>query len=43
MIHMFVLDEMNISRVEYYFADFLSVLEYPEEEWKIKRKQYFSC
>ena len=23
-IHMFVLDEMNISRVEYYFADFLS-------------------
>lgn len=39
MIHMFVLDEMNISRVEYYFADFLSVLEYPEEEWKIKMMQ----
>lgn len=39
MIHMFVLDEMNISRVEYYFADFLSVLEYPEEEWKIKIMQ----
>lgn len=39
MIHIFVLDEMNISRVEYYFADFLSVLEYPEEEWKIKIMQ----
>ena len=39
MIHMFVLDEMNISRVEYYFADFLSVLEYPDEEWKIKIMQ----
>ena len=39
MIHMFVLDEMNISRVEHYFADFLSVLEYPEEEWKIKIMQ----
>lgn len=39
MIHMFVLDEMNISRVEYYFADFLSVLEYPEEERKIKIMQ----
>lgn len=39
MIHMIVLDEMNISRVEYYFADFLSVLEYPEEEWKIKIMQ----
>ena len=31
-----ILDEMNLSRVEYYFADFLSVLEYPEEDWKIK-------
>lgn len=39
MIHIFVLDEMNISRVEYYFADFLSVLEYPEEDWKIKIMQ----
>lgn len=39
MIHIFVLDEMNISRVEYYFADFLSVLEYPEEEWKLKIMQ----
>lgn len=36
LIHMFVLDEMNISRVEYYFADLLSVLEYPEPDWKLK-------
>lgn len=35
-IQMFVLDEMNISRVEYYFADFLSTLEYPEEYWKVR-------
>lgn len=39
MIHIYVLDEMNISRVEYYFADFLSVLEYPEEDWKLKIMQ----
>lgn len=39
MIHIFVLDEMNISRVEYYFADFLSVLEYPEDERKLKIMQ----
>lgn len=31
-----VLDEINISRVEYYFADFLSILEYPQSDWKIK-------
>ena len=35
-LHFFVLDEMNISRVEYYFADLLSVLEYPEDEWKLR-------
>lgn len=35
-INFYVLDEMNISRVEYYFADLLSVLEYPEEEWKLR-------
>jgi hypothetical protein len=35
-INIFVLDEMNISRIEYYFADFLSVLEFPSTEWKIK-------
>lgn len=38
-LYFFVLDEMNISRVEYYFADFLSVLEYPENLWKIKIMQ----
>lgn len=31
-----VLDEVNLSRIEYYFADFLSILEYPESDWKIK-------
>ena len=31
-----VLDEMNLSRVEYYFADFLSVLELDPEDWKIE-------
>lgn len=36
MINIFVLDEMNISRVEYYFADFLSVLEYPSDQWKLR-------
>lgn len=35
-INLVVLDEMNISRVEYYFADFLSVLEYPEFDRKIR-------
>ena len=39
MLHFFVLDEMNISRVEYYFADLLSVLEYPEADWKLKIMQ----
>ena len=38
-IHVFVLDEMNISRVEYYFADLLSVLEYPKEDWKLRLMQ----
>ena len=31
-----VLDEMNLSRVEYYFADFLSVLEDKKENWDIR-------
>ena len=31
-----VLDEMNLSRIEYFFADFLSVMEYPPEDWKIR-------
>lgn len=38
-LHVFVLDEMNISRVEYYFADLLSVLEYPTDEWRLKVMQ----
>ena len=34
--HIIILDEMNIARVEYYFAEMLSILEMPrEEEWKI--------
>ena len=32
-INVMVLDEMNISRIEYYFADFLSILEYPMDQW----------
>ena len=36
---MMVLDEMNISRIEYYFADFLSILEYPTEDWLISVMQ----
>lgn len=39
-INIMVLDELNISRIEYYFADFLSVLEYPMEDWKIKIMQF---
>ncbi|MCH5163792.1 MAG: hypothetical protein J1F36_02115 [Clostridiales bacterium] len=38
-ISMFVLDEFNISRVEYYFADFLSVLEFPPEAWNLRVMQ----
>lgn len=38
-IYIFVLDELNISRIEYYFADFLSILEYPKDEWKIRIMQ----
>ena len=31
-----ILDEMNLARIEYYFADFLSMLEMPDfNEWKI--------
>lgn len=39
-INVMVLDEMNISRVEYYFADFLSIMEYPLEDWKVKIMQF---
>lgn len=31
-LYITVLDEMNIARVEYYFAEFLSLLEIPNEE-----------
>ena len=34
--HVVILDEMNIARVEYYFAEMLSILEMPrQEEWKV--------
>ena len=33
-VNLIVLDEMNLARVEYYFADFLSLLELPNsDEW----------
>lgn len=38
-INLMVLDEMNLSRIEYYFADFLSVLEYPSSDWKVHLMQ----
>lgn len=31
-----VLDEMNLSRVEYYFSDFLSLMEHEEDKREIK-------
>lgn len=35
-LNFIVLDEINIARVEYYFADFLSILEMPNtSEWEI--------
>lgn len=36
-LNVIILDEMNIARVEYYFAEMLSILEMPNsEEWKIE-------
>lgn len=36
-INIIVLDEMNIARVEYYFAEMLSILEMPDpSEWQIQ-------
>ena len=36
-VHTIILDEMNIARVEYYFAEMLSVLEVPNRnEWVIE-------
>ena len=35
-VHTIILDEMNLARVEYYFADLLSILELPnKEEWLV--------
>ncbi len=35
-VNLIVLDEMNLARIEYYFADFLSMLEMPDpNEWLI--------
>ena len=36
-INVIILDEMNIARVEYYFAEMLSLMEMPDvTEWKIE-------
>lgn len=36
-LNIIVLDEMNIARVEYYFAEMLSVLEMPDpEQWQLE-------
>ena len=36
-INVIILDEMNIARVEYYFAEMLSIMEMPDaDEWKIE-------
>jgi hypothetical protein len=35
-INFIVLDEMNLARIEYYFAEFLSIMEMPDlSEWRI--------
>lgn len=35
-MYLIVLDEMNLARIEYYFADFLSVLERPNQsDWLV--------
>lgn len=35
-LNFIVLDEMNLARIEYYFAEFLSIMEMPDKtEWKI--------
>ena len=36
-INIIILDEMNIARVEYYFAEMLSILEMPDpSEWRLE-------
>lgn len=38
---MIVLDEMNLARIEYYFAEMLSVLEMPsKDEWVLDLGSY---
>jgi len=35
-LNIIILDEMNLARIEYYFAEFLSIMEMPNvNEWKI--------
>ena len=34
--HILILDEMNIARVEYYFAEMLSIMEMPREDERVK-------
>lgn len=36
VVTMIVLDEMNLSRIEYYFSDFLSLMENEEDKRQIK-------
>lgn len=36
-VNLIVLDEMNLARIEYYFAEFLSIMEMPNnDEWNIE-------
>ncbi len=36
-IHVLILDELNIARIEYYFAEMLSIMEMPNtDEWRIE-------
>jgi hypothetical protein len=42
-INIIVLDEMNLARIEYYFAEFLSVMEMPNiNEWNIEMINSFT-
>ena len=34
-ISMIILDEMNLARIEYYFADFLAIMEKSPDDWTI--------
>lgn len=36
VLTLIVLDEMNLSRIEYYFSDFLSLMEHEEDKREIK-------